>query len=480
MLFSLRRGARATVFLLVLAAPGASACSASSSDDTAGGGGGGPSGGEGGTSVSGSGGWATGGGGSGGTNLGGAAGSTGGTAACVPACSGKQCGPDGCGNSCGSCSTGASCSGAGQCVTSCPTTWKTPIAGATPSDLEYDGASVYSVGTQSGGAWVARFDGCDGSLQKEAAASVSGATKTSFARSVLSGGALFAVGSVATSADPGNGLFSRFDPSSVAQSFAVPLLGGAKSDEALDVAASGTGFWITGTTDTAGGGNAWAIKANASGGACGFGVGTGAGSARAVAVSGDTVVVARTSAGQLHVDLFSDSACPAAAPCNCAPASSVGPITVGSGATEPRAIVINGQELYVAGLGWDGVATDGFGFVVRLDATGNVVGKYTWNPTSKFDGFVALTASGTQLFVGGGQGWDSTQSNLDTATAVLHVLPMGFGMSPAPAWTRSFLDLNVVWGTALQPSPGDGLFVVGSSPSGGAVLRCRKDNTCPP
>jgi hypothetical protein len=41
--------------------------------------------------------------------------------ACVPACSGKTCGPDGCGGSCGSCPSGASCSSSGTCTGSSPT-----------------------------------------------------------------------------------------------------------------------------------------------------------------------------------------------------------------------------------------------------------------------------------------------------------------------------------------------------------------------
>ncbi len=38
--------------------------------------------------------------------------------ACVPACDGKFCGPDGCGGSCGSCSSGQLCSSGGRCFTS--------------------------------------------------------------------------------------------------------------------------------------------------------------------------------------------------------------------------------------------------------------------------------------------------------------------------------------------------------------------------
>ena len=42
----------------------------------------------------------------------------GGGVGCVPQCSGKQCGADGCGGSCGSCSSGLSCNSNGQCVSS--------------------------------------------------------------------------------------------------------------------------------------------------------------------------------------------------------------------------------------------------------------------------------------------------------------------------------------------------------------------------
>jgi hypothetical protein len=38
--------------------------------------------------------------------------------ACVPACDGKECGPDGCGGTCGGCATGETCT-AGQCVGAC-------------------------------------------------------------------------------------------------------------------------------------------------------------------------------------------------------------------------------------------------------------------------------------------------------------------------------------------------------------------------
>jgi hypothetical protein len=44
---------------------------------------------------------------------------------CVPACSGRQCGPDGCGGTCGACAEGTLCGASGSCVApqlslSCP------------------------------------------------------------------------------------------------------------------------------------------------------------------------------------------------------------------------------------------------------------------------------------------------------------------------------------------------------------------------
>lgn len=38
--------------------------------------------------------------------------------ACVPSCSGRQCGSDGCGGSCGTCGSGQTCNQYGQCVSS--------------------------------------------------------------------------------------------------------------------------------------------------------------------------------------------------------------------------------------------------------------------------------------------------------------------------------------------------------------------------
>jgi hypothetical protein len=49
----------------------------------------------------------------------------GGTCQCVPQCSGKTCGPDGCGGSCGTCGDTQMCNSAGQCVCKPQCTGKT-------------------------------------------------------------------------------------------------------------------------------------------------------------------------------------------------------------------------------------------------------------------------------------------------------------------------------------------------------------------
>jgi len=344
----------------------------------------------------------------------------------------------------------------------------------------YDGANLLTVGTKSDQAWAARFDGCSGALSKETPVTVPSATKSALYRAVLSGGALFSVGSVQAGTDPGNGLYAKLDPSTLSQTFAKSLYGSTGVDEGSAIAAAGVGIWMVGSAHVDTGGSAWGVKATTGGGACGFPLGSGAGSSKAVAATGDTVVVARTNGPELYIDTFSDAACPSTSPCACKPTQTAGPIQVGAGSTDPRVALISGSELYVAGMAWETVSSDVYAFVIRIDASGNVVGKYTWNPTNKVDGFVALAVSGTELYAGGGQGWDSSQSGFATATAVVHALPLGFGMAATAKWTRSFLDLNVVWGLAVEGGAGDGLYVAATAPGDGVVLRCQQSNVCPP
>ena len=199
-----------------------------------------------------------------------------------------------------------------------------------------------------------------------------------------------------------------------------------------------------------------------------------------MAASGSTVYVTRIAAQNLWVETFADAACSSGPTCACAPSATWGPIAVGQGTTDARAALVVGSDLYLAGFAWDSTSTDAFGFVIRVGSGGSVLGTYKWNPTSQFDALLSLSSDGSTLYVGGAQGWDSTQSVLDTATASLHALPLGFsGNTPAPIWTHSFANLDVVWGLATESGAGDGLFAAGQAQTASYVLRCQKGGTCP-
>ena len=237
------------------------ACAVSHGENTAenSGAGGAHVGGTGGQNVAGDAGWPDGGGGApsggGGTQSGGGGTqSGGGSGGCTSQCSGKQCGSDGCGSDCGPCPAGQSCNAQYTCVSSCPATWKLDIAATAVNALAFDGSAAYVVGTKNKQAWAGKVDTCLGSLVTQQAVSYSGATSSSLNDVVLSGGSLYALGSVATSADPGNALWARLEPVNLTSTFTDPLFGSAKADEGWRLTATPSGFWMVGVSDTTDGG----------------------------------------------------------------------------------------------------------------------------------------------------------------------------------------------------------------------------------
>lgn len=429
------------------------------------------------------GGWADGGpagsGGSGGSagSGGGASGSGGG---CSSNCTGRVCGPDGCGHVCGSCSTNEACDAQGQCVSVCTPTWETDLA-AVPMGAVAGSSSVYVVGSENSSAWAAAVDGCQGKLAADTTLSVPNATSSSLQSVILSGGSLYAVGRVAKTSDPGDGLWVKLAPATLAPGFMQPLYGTTASDEDWGIVQTPTGFWMGGTTNTEAGGFAWGIKGASNGQACGFRVGgTDPGAIHAMAANGSTVYAIRGSKGSLYVDSFDDSSCTDTGPCPCTASATSAAITIGTTANDGRSALFVGGNLYVAGFGLDASSTDAFGFVLRLDASGKLLATYRWDPTTRFDAFVTMTTDGKALYVGGGQGWDNTQTSTATSTAVIQKLPLGFSDNAAPTWIRSLGAYDVAWAMAAQPaSAGDGLYVAGERQGSGFIMRCQKSNVCP-
>ncbi len=79
--------------------------------------------------------------------------------ACVPSCSGKTCGSDGCGGSCGTCSSSKTCNSQGTCVSSC-----VPSCGLSQCGSDGCGGSCGSCGagkTCSSGQCVSTTTSCD-------------------------------------------------------------------------------------------------------------------------------------------------------------------------------------------------------------------------------------------------------------------------------------------------------------------------------
>jgi hypothetical protein len=398
----------------------------------------------------------------------------------VPACSGKQCGSDGCGSSCApGCSGNETCNGSGQCQATCSPTWYTDLPGATVNGAALDGQSLYAIGSKSTTGWVGRVDTCAGALAKEANVMPAGSQSSGLSKGIVSGGSLYVVGSVVTTSDPRNGLYAKLNPTSLAASFVNPLVGSTGEDEVNAVAAASSGaLWMVGRANALSG-PAWGIKGTTGGQACGFPVGSGAGSSHAVANSGNTLYVARTNAGALYLEQFADANCPATGPCPCTPSATSPAITMGTENTEARAMLHHGGALYVAGYSVDtGGLPNAKAFVIRLTPAGQVLGRYNFDPTTQFDAFVALATDGNTLYVGGGQGWDQSAS-FASSTGALHALPLGFGLNAVATWTRSFSTLDVVGGVAVESGTGDGLYAAGLVNGAGFALRCTKNNLCP-
>ncbi len=360
---------------------------------------------------------------------------------------------------------------------SCDTHWRVQPATSPLSDIAYDPASdtVIAIGNDGPTPWAVALDACDGSQIAMTTLAKPGATTTYLRRALASSQGLFVAGSVATAGDPGNGLYAELDPATLVPVWSQPLVGGGGNvDEVLHLTLSDAGaIWMAGTAGVNTMPAPWTINGSTSGMACGFSVGTpGSGSARAIAADGDTIVVAMRldgAAGGLVLYGY-DQACT----CMCQPQWTSPTIDIGLGSTSVGDMVAIDGQLYVAGWAHDGAGLDLFGYVAWLNGSGTLLGTYTDDVTPTGEGFIAMTAVGGTLYVGGAQAWDGA-ANFIGANARLQALPIPFGGTPRADWTTLPADLDIVEGLAAST---EYVFVGGNADASAMVLRCDAAGDC--
>lgn len=175
-----------------------------------------------------------------------------------------------------------------------------------------------------------------------------------------------------------------------------------------------------------------------------------------------------------RVARFDASAC---SNCSCSPAWLSGAIVVGQANTVPRAAVVVGSSIYLAGFTYQPGNSDYSAFVARVDlSSGNVVGAFQWNPTGLIDGFLGLATDGQKLYAAGGRGWDGS-ATWASSTGTVMALPLSIASSTTPLWTASVPSIDVAHG--LTVGTGAGLFLAGEVGGSGVVVRCTKGGVCP-
>lgn len=447
----------------------------------AGGGAGGPSGGTAGSaglagSSGSAGSGAAAGGGSGGTGAaggagsggapggsGGASGATGGAgsagAPCVPQCTGKQCGTDGCTGSCGACGPAQSCN-AGKCEDTCLATWKTPLSGITPSRIVVDAGVLYVAGKKGNQGYLGAYDACTG---KETASQTTLVGSSSKLISVqLSATHVFAAGDGANI-----GLLVRAQRGSLALEASDPLVGSTSGDEVWDATPTPAGnLWMTGVAGVNATPGFWGIQGPIGGAACGFPVFSGTtGLGRAAVTGGGKVFVVGQRGQDGVVARFSDQSCAAVSPCQCTPEQSVS-IQMGPAATELRHATYANGKLFVVGYGSDG--TNSVSFLSRLDPNDlSTEATYQLDPSSIADAFLAVTVDSGIAYVGGLKAWQGDAS-FATATGQMLAIPAGFGPGTQPLWVHEPPGGHVVWGLSAQ----GGAVFASLSASDGVLMKC--------
>ncbi len=425
--------------------------------------------------------------------------STAGRCVCVPDCAGRACGDDGCGGDCGVCGEGFACLPDGSCSCSgtpcgaaccgaaevclsgdcCDATWRVETPAALRALARDVDGTLYVAGADGAQAYVAAYDACGVRRLEQRFTAPAAATGNLLTALALGNADVYVAGQALLAGDdPGNGLWARLPKTTLTPAWSVGLWGGDDLDEIWSVGVTAAGnAWMFGTTRTdAPPMIAWVVRGYAdTGRACGFatfGGETGT-VGRGLVLSGGRVYLGGQRAGQGMVTSFADDECGfVAGPCPCTPSGTTTTVqVVGSLSTEVRALVDVAGSLYLAG--FSDVGGDLGAMVARLAGT-TVTFAPRWNPTAQIDAFTELAAdsSGSALYAVGTRDWSGTG---DAAQAVL----ARYGVAGLTAeWQTTPTGAWACWDVAVDA--GGGIVVACSRTGSGSLLaRCLPSGVCP-
>jgi hypothetical protein len=404
---------------------------------------------------------------------------------CVPACAGKQCGPDGCGAGCPpGCASGKACSAAGQCEGGCAATFTAAFPDAKLRALLAEPPSgLWVAGAYGKSGYVATLNPCTGAVLATVSIDTPGAASTSLVGMAAGGADLFVAGNATAvgGTDPGAAMAARIPKSALVPLWSVALKGTAALDEARFVAVDdAAGVWAGGYDDK----SLLAprlFRIEPSGEHCGFpGFGQfGSPNAAASAPGSKAIHVVGQSGDDSFIARYPSGGCWSGGACSdtteCAPDWKA-TLKVGSSITVVRAMVIVGGYAYVVGHAQKTAGkldTSGFVAAVSL-ASGGVGALYQYDPTTLGDSFAAIAAEGTNAaYAVGVRGWDGAASYAGAKRAIVKLLLPTLDL----VWTHESPTERVGWAVGLDGS--DGVLVASDSAAGSSVTRCTTAGLCP-
>jgi len=408
--------------------------------------------------------------GSGGNGAGGAGGS-----ACVPACAAHACGDDGCGHPCGPCQANEQCGTEGVCE-ACPDKWRHSLpAPGRRVFLDATTASVYA--TTSAG-YIERTDACTGAVL----AHLDVQPRIDSTSTSVNGGVvavvdkLWIAGTYVTVANGAQPFYGSLDALTLG-SAAFHDLDAKSSDNVQSLGATTDAtLWLGGTRVTSPTeGLLWHATAGVS---CEYVYAIPATDivSSAVATVGKSAYVAGRTGTVLHVARYDADACPLIGCANCPSAWVSQPADVGM---DPRNIVVTSDAVYTIGATpIAGAETSGVVLQISL-ATGQIVGDYTWHPSSRYDSFSGGATDGKRLYVSGTQDYDGVDPT--TGSGVLLALPLDLANgNNAPIWNTPLGGVGAGKRIAADAGSAGGIYVIGDSkmPSEGFSMKCTKSGDC--